>query len=144
MSSSCHLILSQCIKHISISYVGELRMIQAVVKMVLAPAKQDEALNILSSVARRTRVETGCLGCSIYQDTENDHAIVYEEVWKSEDKLQHHLGREEYQKVLLAMEMACMPPEVRFNTIKSTAGLEVIEKARTVNTQADTPKELHE
>lgn len=119
-------------------------MIQAVMKVVLPPDKREEGLNILRSVAARTRAETGCFGCSVYQDTENDRAIVYEENWRDTDELHHHLGRKEYQKVLLIMEMACMPPEIRFNTIKSTAGVELIEKARTANTRADKSKGLHE
>lgn len=109
-------------------------MIQAIVKMTLVPDKQDAALNILKSVAQRTRAETGCIGCSIYQDTENNHAIVYEEIWRSKDELRQHLVREEYQKVLLVMEMAGLPPEIKFNTIKRTEGVEIIERARTFNT----------
>jgi quinol monooxygenase YgiN len=136
----CDFILSMSIKHISITFVGELRMIQAVVKMVIPSDKQEEGLNILRSVAQRSRAETGCISCSVYQETENDHAIIYEEVWRGEDELQHHLGREEYQKVLLVMEMSCKPPEIRFNTIKSIEGVEVIERARTAHKQAKTLK----
>ena len=108
-------------------------MIQAVVKMVIPPSKQEEGLNILQSVAQRSRAETGSISCSVYQDTENDHAIIYEEVWRGEEELHLHLSREEYQKVLLVMEMSCKPPEIRFNTIKSSKGVEVIERVRTAH-----------
>lgn len=106
-------------------------MIQAAVKMVLDPGKQKEALNILISVAQRTRAETGCLRCSVFRDAEDDRAIVLEEIWRGEDELKNHLIRDEYRKVLLVMEMASLPPEIRFNTITSTAGVELIERART-------------
>ena len=102
-------------------------MIQAVVKMVIPSNKQEEGLNILRSVAQRSKTETGSISCSVYQDTENDHIIIYEEFWRSEDDLQHHLRREEYQKVLLVMEMSCKPTEISFNTVKSTKCVEVIE-----------------
>ncbi len=110
-------------------------MIQAVVKMVIPSNKQEEGLNILRSVAQRSKTETGAIGCSVYQDTENDHIIIYEELWRSEDDLRHHLRREEYRKVLLVMEMSCKPPEISFNTVKSTRGVEVIERARNAHHQ---------
>jgi len=119
-------------------------MIQAVVKMTIPLNKQEEALNILQSIAQRSRAEAGCISCSVYQDTENDHAIIFEEIWRSKDELQHHLGREEYQQILLIMEMSCKPPEIKFNTIKSSQGVEVIEKVRTVHKQMEAIKKLWE
>ncbi|HPI93203.1 MAG TPA: antibiotic biosynthesis monooxygenase [Deltaproteobacteria bacterium] len=116
-------------------------MIQAVVKMVLDPEKQREALNILVSVAQRTRAETGCLGCSVLRDAENDHAIVFEEIWRGEDELKQHLIRDAYRKVLLVMEMASLPPEIRFNTITSTAGVELIERARAAGSHPGAARE---
>lgn len=115
-------------------------MIQAIVKLVLSPTNQEEALNILRFVAIRTRAEAGCLGCYLYRDTENEAMIVYEEDWKNETALQNHLVREDYQKVLLVIEMASAPPQIKFNTIKTTAGVEVIEKARSVYKQGKDPE----
>lgn len=106
-------------------------MIKAVTKLVLPQDKLDEALIILRSFANRTRGEAGCLDCSLYQDTENDHVILYEEAWRNEAALHHHLAREDYQKVLLVIEMASIPPKINFETIESTAGMEFIERART-------------
>jgi quinol monooxygenase YgiN len=136
----CNFILILNMNHILITYVGEARMIQAIVKMVIPPHKREEGLNILQSVAQRSRSENGAISCSVYQDTENDHAIIYEEVWLGEDELQQHLGREEYQKVLLVIEMSCKPPEIRFNTIKSSRGVEVIKRARTAHKRMKTIK----
>lgn len=119
-------------------------MIQAVVEMVLAPDKLEEGLSILKSVAQRTRAEPGCLRCSVYRDTENDQVIVYDEIWRGEDELKQHLAREEYQKVLLVMETACRPPEIRFNTIQGTAGVEIIERVRAVDSRPAASKEEHE
>ncbi len=105
-------------------------MIHAIVRMDMATDKLDEALQILHSIVEQTRAEAGCVSCSVYQDTEIENQIVFAQEWRSEEDLQRHLRSEEYQKVLLVMEMACTPPEIRFDTINKTIGIEYIEKAR--------------
>lgn len=105
-------------------------MIQAMVKMDFAPQTIHEALQILHSIVERTRAEAGCISCSVYRDMENEHLFVFEETWRSEEALQHHLRSEDYRKVLLVMEMAITPPVIRFDTITDTGGVEVIVDAR--------------
>jgi quinol monooxygenase YgiN len=81
-------------------------------------------------MAERTRVESGCIMCRIYQDVQKEHAIMLEEIWKNEEDLNRHLRSDEYRNVLLVVEMATEQPEIRFETIVSTKGIETIEKAR--------------
>ena len=59
-----------------------------------------------------------------------ENQIIFSQVWRSENDLQRHLRSDEYKKVLLVMEMACARPEIRFDNIISTSGVETIEKAR--------------
>jgi hypothetical protein len=51
-------------------------------------------------------------------------------MWRSEEELERHLRSDEYHKVLLVLEMASKQPEIRFDTISSSTGIEAIEKAR--------------
>ena len=106
-------------------------MIQSSLTIHFAPDKVDEALQILRSTVERTRAEAGCMGCSVYQDTEIQNQIIFSQKWKSEEDLQRHLRSKEYRKILLVMEMALTQPELRFDTITSTSGVETIKKART-------------
>jgi hypothetical protein len=53
-----------------------------------------------------------------------------EEVWSTQDQLDRYLRSEEYRRMLLVMEMAGEPPEIKFRTISNQAGIEVVEKAR--------------
>jgi quinol monooxygenase YgiN len=106
-------------------------MKQALINMEFAPDRVEEALQILLSIVERTRVEPGCIRCSVYQDTEAKNQIVFAQEWKSEEDLQRHLRSEEYKKVLLVVEMARKRPEMRFQTIHRTNGVEYIDKART-------------
>jgi len=106
-------------------------MIRSTIRMVMAPEKEDEVQQILQSLVERVRAEPGCQGCSIYKDTEKAHTIIFEEFWRGEEDLQRHLKSNEYRKVLLAMEIGIEPPEIRFDTVTSSRGVETIKKART-------------
>jgi quinol monooxygenase YgiN len=106
-------------------------MIQSTIRLVLAPEKEDEVQQILQSLVERIRAEAGRQECSIYKDTRKAHTINFVEFWLSEEDLQRHLRSIEYHKVLLAMEIGIEPPEIRFDTVTSTRGVETIEKART-------------
>jgi quinol monooxygenase YgiN len=105
-------------------------MIQATLKMGFAPQTIDEAVHILRSLIERIRTETGCISCSVYQDTDDKYFVVFEEKWRSDEDLQRHIRSECYKKILLVMEMAIGPPEISFDTITDRSGVEIIEKAR--------------
>lgn len=108
-------------------------MIQARIELELAPDKVNEVLQILLSIVERTRAIAGCDGCSVYQDTQDDNRMVFEQKWLNEEDLNRYLRSEDYHRVLLVMEMAIKPPEIRFYTISSTSGVETIERARMKN-----------
>jgi quinol monooxygenase YgiN len=105
-------------------------MIFATVRMTIPPKKRDEALRILRSTAEQCKLHSGCLGWHIYEDVQEDNVLMFEEVWRSEEDLERHLRSEEYRDLLLVMEMALKHPEVRFNTVSISTGIETIEKAR--------------
>jgi len=105
-------------------------MFLATIRMSIPAKKVSEALRILRSMAEDCRVHSGCLGCHIYQDVQEDNVFLFEEMWSNEDDLAQHLRSEKYRNVLLVLEMALKQPEIRFDTISSSAGIEAIERAR--------------
>jgi quinol monooxygenase YgiN len=105
-------------------------MIHSTVRMAFPTGQLREALGILSPLAERVRVDPACLACHVYQDMQAEGVLMLEEVWRSEDDLVRHLRSNEYRNVLLVMEMALKPPEISFNTVSHSAGLETIERAR--------------
>jgi quinol monooxygenase YgiN len=108
----------------------EIHMIIATVRMTIPPQKSGEALKILRSIAEQCRDEPGCLSCHIYGDLQEKNVLMFEETWRSEKDLGIHLRSDEYRNVLLVIEMALKHPEVRFNTVSTSTGIETIEKAR--------------
>jgi len=105
-------------------------MIQATIRMLIPPQKRGEGLKILRSVVELCRDDPGCLGCHIYGDLQEKNVLMLEQVWRSEENLGHHLRSDEYRNLLLVLELALKQPEIKFNTISSSAGIETIEKAR--------------
>jgi quinol monooxygenase YgiN len=105
-------------------------MVLATIRMIIPPKKHDEALKILRSTAEWSRIKPGCLSSRIYEDVQEDNVLMIEEIWSNEEDLECHLRSEAYQKVLLVLEMALKQPEIRFDSISSSTGIETIEKAR--------------
>jgi len=102
----------------------------ATIGMTIPAKKRGEALKILKSIAGHCKIDPGCLGCHIYEDLQEDNVIVYEEMWSSEEDLERRLRSAGYRTLLLVMEMARKHPEVRFNKVSTSTGMEMIEKAR--------------
>jgi len=98
--------------------------------MLIPLEKQSEALDILGSTIEQTQFEPGCLSCRVYRGVEDARAIMLEELWASDEDVQLHLQSDKYRKILLVVEMAEEPPEIRFDTIDHSTGVETIERAR--------------
>lgn len=52
-----------------------------------------------------------------------------EELWTGNEGMLRHLWSEEYRRKLLAIELSEEPPEIRFEEISHTGGLETIDNA---------------
>jgi quinol monooxygenase YgiN len=105
-------------------------MVLATLRMTFSAKKVGEALTILRSMAEQSRVQPGCLSCQIYRNGQEDNVLMFEQRWSSEADMERHLQSDEYRRVLLVLEMAIKQPEIRFDTIMSSTGIETIEKAR--------------
>ena len=105
-------------------------MILATLRMVIPVQKRGEALRIFKSMAARNQAQPDCLFSRICEDALEDNVLQFEEMWQSEEEFERHLRSDRYRKVLLVLEMAVKQPEVRFNVISSSTGMETIAKAR--------------
>lgn len=107
-------------------------MVRSTIRMLIPLNKQSEALEILGSVSAQTISNPSCINSRLYRGVDEVRAIMVDELWISEEEMQRHLQSEEYHRVLLVVEMAEECPEIRFDTIMRSSGVEVIEKARTL------------
>jgi len=104
-------------------------MIISLIRILAEPDNKEEILEILFSVKGPTEGEPGCISCRMYQDIENEHIIAYEEVWRNRENLFKHIRSDLYRNILAVMDMSSDPPDVRFNTISNSAGMELIKEA---------------
>ena len=109
----------------------ETGMVRSTIRMLIPLEHQSEALEILGSMIEQTQFEPGCVSCRLYRSVEDARAIMLEELWLSEEDVQRHLRSDKYHKVLLVVEMSVAPPEIRFDTIAHSTGMESIEQVRT-------------
>jgi quinol monooxygenase YgiN len=105
-------------------------MILATLRMAIPLSKRGEALKILKSMVARNQAQPDCVFSRICEDVLEDNVLQFEEMWRSEEEFERHLRSDKYQKVLLVLEMALKQPEIRFDIISSSTGIETIEKAR--------------
>lgn len=75
-----------------------------------------------------TRLEPGCLGCSVWP--EPDSTVHYVEEWSTEADLRRRVASDGFTSVLSLVEAAREPPQVRFDFVSSTRGLEYVAEVR--------------
>jgi quinol monooxygenase YgiN len=107
-------------------------MMLATIRMAIPRQKRGETLRVLKSMAEQFGDEPGCLSCRVYQDLQQASALVFEEIWKTKEELEHHVRSAGYQTLLVLMESSSQPPEIVFSTLSEEEGMKVIERIRTV------------
>lgn len=104
--------------------------VRSTIRMLIPLSKQSEALEILGSVSAQVQFEPSCISSRIYRGVDEVRSIMIEELWVNEADFLHHLNSDVYYRVLLVIEMAEERPEIRFDTIAHSSGVETIEKVR--------------
>jgi quinol monooxygenase YgiN len=105
-------------------------MILLLLKIRPQPKKRMVLLEILKSVQAQTRVLTGCMACSIYEEDGDEDGILYLEQWRSSEALYRQIQSNQYLRVLEAMELGREPPEISFYEVSGQKGLELIQELR--------------
>ena len=105
-------------------------MIDAIIKITVAPEKRKELLQTLQALLGPIRREQGCVSCNCYVDVDAENSIFYKEEWNTREDLDTHLRSVHFGVLIGAMKLLNKEPDIRFNTIASTAGAEAIQAAR--------------
>jgi quinol monooxygenase YgiN len=118
---------SRTLARIAPSSVG---MVVHTLRLVPAPERRSEMLELLQSVQGPTLAQPGCCSCDVYEELGTDHAVVLVERWQTLSALRSRLRSAAYARVLAAMEMSRSPPDVRFDHVSESEGMAVIEQSR--------------
>ncbi|MCK9419991.1 MAG: antibiotic biosynthesis monooxygenase [Nitrospirae bacterium] len=105
-------------------------MIETTIKMKVPVEKRKEVLQTVRAILGPIRRERGCVSCNCYVDMEDESILYFEEQWQTRDDLENHLRSDHFNVLNGAMRLLRVEPDIRFNTIASTAGLEAIQAAR--------------
>jgi quinol monooxygenase YgiN len=108
-------------------------MILATLRMIIPSDKKHDVMDFLRFLGEQTRCMSGCLSFRIYHEDKEDDFLMVEEFWNSQEDLDRHLQSDNYRHMLLLAETASHPPEIKFQTITESYGLEIVERARGVS-----------
>jgi quinol monooxygenase YgiN len=105
-------------------------MVLGTVRILPPPDRRASVIEVLRSVQGLVQAQPGCLACDIYEEQSAESAIVLLERWDSEEALEAHLRSDLYRRVLAAVELSGSQPDIRFEHVSSSEGIELIERLR--------------
>jgi quinol monooxygenase YgiN len=105
-------------------------MIVALLRVVAPAGRQAELVRMMSALLEPTRAQPGCVEARLYVDADDPSALTMMQEWSSQADLDRFLASDSCKVVVAALETSMRVPDVRFDTIASRGGLEVIAMAR--------------
>jgi len=105
-------------------------MFETTIKITVPNEKRKEMLQTIKAILGPIRLERGCISCNCYVDVEDERVLLFEEKWTTSEDLESHLRSDHFGVLDGAMRLLREKPDIRFNTIVSTAGSEAITAAR--------------
>ena len=105
-------------------------MVIVTLRFKILPERRNDFLTSARLLAGPTQILPSCISCRFYEEIENPDVILLVEEWKSRSDLEHHIASDKYRILLSLMEFSVEPPKIKFNTVSSKEGIEVIEAVR--------------
>lgn len=102
-------------------------MILSTLRMIVRPERRSDLLGAMRGMLEPARVERGCLSYRLYEDVEDRNAFVLMEEWATQEDLERHISAESQRRLLGLMDLLSEQPELRFNTVSHTAGMDLVE-----------------
>ena len=104
--------------------------IRMTLRWSILPPESRPLLSVLQRLMVSTRMEPGCVGCSLSTDMGSRVVIDYVEEWSDEDNLKRQLRSQRFSVLAELMEQASGHPTVTFALPESTRGLDYAEEVR--------------
>jgi quinol monooxygenase YgiN len=102
-------------------------MILATLRMNVRPEKRIDLLETMRGMLEPARVERGCLSYRLYEDVEDSNSFVLVEEWETQNDLESHIRTDNHHRLMALMDLLNEQPELRFNTVSHTSGMDLIE-----------------
>jgi quinol monooxygenase YgiN len=111
------------------------RVIMGTVRFLPPPDRRADVLEILRSIQGSVRTQPGCVAFDIYAEQGPESAVLLIERWDTEAALEAHLRSEIYRSILGAIELSDERPEIRFEHVSASRGMELIERMRSTHSE---------
>jgi hypothetical protein len=95
---------------------------------VASPTDAIELIETLRQMTATTRLERGCQECAAWADRE--FIVHYSESWATEFDARRRVQSPHFTSLLDLMECGTEPPEVQFDFVVRTRGLDYIDEIR--------------
>jgi quinol monooxygenase YgiN len=106
------------------------------VLLAVRPEQAHLVSTALNSVMIATRLEPGCVGCSLATELHERTALRLIEEWATQDALDHYLQSEQFVRLASLMESATEPPCVEFALPGGVRGLDYAHEVRESRTRS--------
>ena len=105
-------------------------MIVGTLRILPLPERRADVLEVFQAIQGPVLAQSGCAACSIYEEQGPERAVVLVESWETQEALERHLRSEAYRLILGAIELSDGQPEVRFDHVSASEGMELIRRTR--------------
>ena len=112
-------------------------MVIGTLRIPLSADRRVKVIEVLRSVQGRVLAQPGCAACQIYEDEGPEPAVILIQRWDSDAALEDHIRSETYRRILGAIELSVGPPEVRFDHVSASEGMELIQRLRSLDVSRD-------
>ena len=98
--------------------------------MRFAPGDAHPAVELLRSVTGLIQAKRGCHACKIETEAAEPGLVHYREEWGSEEAFRRHVRSEEFQPVLVAMDMCSEAPQIVVGKLDGHGGMAYLRTLR--------------
>lgn len=93
-------------------------------------ANSDTLVDLTDSLERILQAEKAhpqCKDYSLHQSVSNPLELLLKGEWQTQDAMIEHVRSEEFRVVLAAIDLSAVKPDIRFDKVLSSEGLEYLQ-----------------
>ena len=100
------------------------------ITMRLPLQEVDNALQLLQSVKIRSKAKSGCILSLVTRNANEQDCLYYTEKWESEAAFRRHVQSDDFQRVLIAMDLCREEPQIVVGELLGHSGIDYLRQLR--------------
>lgn len=104
------------------------RYVGLMLDLMFSPENLEQAVQLLVSGIGRTEAKPGCRECLVARDAASEGHLRYSEAWDVEASFRRHIRSEEFQRVMVAMDMCSEEPRITIGELSGRKGMEYLKE----------------